>query len=439
MPFDGSGNFTRSYNFVDDKNNGIKIVAARMDGEFNNFSTAMNQVFMRNGLVPLSGNLSMGTNTILGLGDGNVAAPAVRFNTDLTSGLYMPGVGRVALSAGGVNRLEANSTGASITGALGLTGAITAAGLITGGGLTTAGVASVGFLNFPTAPGIIQVAATNRVWIDAAGNVGIGAVPTASLDISRTGTTGVSVFARNAVVTNSMFVDAAAAYLGPTTAHPLSIITSTVERIHVSAAGLIGIGKVPTNGVNLDVNGRGAFIQNAGGPTGAIALRASTGDATPGYIQWTNNANSVHRGHIVIDNSNNMTLAPGAVPALVLTSAGLILDINSRELGTKEIPQNAQTGGYQLANSDRGGHVYCTGGASAVIIPQNATVPMPVGSAITVVNDGSGARALSAAAGVTLKWAGSGTVGSRTLGIGGVATLIKVATDTWFVSGAGIS
>jgi len=38
-----------------------------------------------------------------------------------------------------------------------------------------------------------------------------------------------------------------------------------------------------------------------------------------------------------------------------------------------------------------------------------------------------------------LIWAGVGTTGSRTLATYGQASLIKVGTDTWYISGTGIS
>jgi hypothetical protein len=43
------------------------------------------------------------------------------------------------------------------------------------------------------------------------------------------------------------------------------------------------------------------------------------------------------------------------------------------------------------------------------------------------------------AAGVTLIWAGNGSTGSRTLSQYGMATIVKVDTNTWYISGTGIS
>lgn len=139
MPIDGSGLFTRSYSFTQDRDNGIKIQAARMDGEFDNFAAAVNQAFLRSGLVSMTGTLKLGNNDVTGLASGVVGAPAMRFNADATTGVYMPAAGKVALAAGGVNRVEANSTGAALTGDVTISGAATV-----GGNLAVTGTAAFG-------------------------------------------------------------------------------------------------------------------------------------------------------------------------------------------------------------------------------------------------------------------------------------------------------
>lgn len=122
MPFDGSGNFTRLYNWQADRDNGIHILAQRMDGEFDNFAGGMNVVFFRNGLVPMSGNLNMGQNSINGLGAGSVGNPSFRFSDDPSTGIYLNGYGRLGVAVAGTERLDVSSTGVAVTGALSLNG-----------------------------------------------------------------------------------------------------------------------------------------------------------------------------------------------------------------------------------------------------------------------------------------------------------------------------
>jgi hypothetical protein len=55
------------------------------------------------------------------------------------------------------------------------------------------------------------------------------------------------------------------------------------------------------------------------------------------------------------------------------------------------------------------------------------------------VNNGASAITIAQGSGVTLCQAGTTSTGNRTLAVRGVATLIKVETNIWFVSGTGIS
>lgn len=103
------------------------------------------------------------------------------------------------------------------------------------------------------------------------------------------------------------------------------------------------------------------------------------------------------------------------------------------------VAQNAQSGNYTLALTDIGQHIYSTNaGAQTITVPTNATVAFPLGAAITLVNNGTTAITVSTT-GITLNQAGTANTGNRTLATKGVATLLKVGTDTWFISGAGIT
>jgi hypothetical protein len=109
-------------------------------------------------------------------------------------------------------------------------------------------------------------------------------------------------------------------------------------------------------------------------------------------------------------------------------------------VGYLEIPQNAQNTSYTLALTDSGKHVYSQNTATQVItIPTNANVAYTVGTAISIVLQGSGSITVSPFSGVTLYLAGNSTSASRTISTYGMATLLKVATNTWFINGSGVS
>jgi hypothetical protein len=74
--------------------------------------------------------------------------------------------------------------------------------------------------------------------------------------------------------------------------------------------------------------------------------------------------------------------------------------------------------------------------AIAFKIPTNASVAIPVGSVITVLNIGAGTCTISAVTpGTTTVLSAGATAASPTLAQYKSAALIKVATDTWYVVG----
>ena len=106
---------------------------------------------------------------------------------------------------------------------------------------------------------------------------------------------------------------------------------------------------------------------------------------------------------------------------------------------TLDVPQNAQNNSYQLALSDRGKSIDLLAAGLQVTVPANGTVAFPIGTTITVTNNANAQATIVPASGVTLRLAGTANAGQRTLAPYAVATMRKIATDTWIISGAGLS
>ena len=77
MPFDSQGNFTRLHNWEQDRIDDIDIVTDHADEEDNNFADGLSLTFLRDGRVPMSGNLNMGNFQIKNLSDGALDGDAV--------------------------------------------------------------------------------------------------------------------------------------------------------------------------------------------------------------------------------------------------------------------------------------------------------------------------------------------------------------------------
>jgi hypothetical protein len=105
------------------------------------------------------------------------------------------------------------------------------------------------------------------------------------------------------------------------------------------------------------------------------------------------------------------------------------------------VAQNTQNATYTLVLTDANKHIYKSNtSAYDWTIPANGSVAFPTGTIVTLVNGGaSGAITVKRDTGVVLVLAGTGGDADRTLAAYGVATILKVATNTWFISGAGVS
>lgn len=94
---------------------------------------------------------------------------------------------------------------------------------------------------------------------------------------------------------------------------------------------------------------------------------------------------------------------------------------------------NTQTDNYTLTIDDGAGMVEMNSGvAKTITIDTNANVPFPIGTQIVLVRKGAGSLEVVAAGGVTLRSVSSNTfIASQYAG----ATLVKVATDEWYLFG----
>jgi hypothetical protein len=77
--------------------------------------------------------------------------------------------------------------------------------------------------------------------------------------------------------------------------------------------------------------------------------------------------------------------------------------------------------------------------ARTFTIPANSSVPYPIGTAITFVNQNGAGVVTIAITTDTMRLAGSGATGNRTLAANGMATALKITSTEWIINGTGIS
>lgn len=183
-------------------------------------------------------------------------------------------------------------------------------------------------------------------------------------------------------------------------------------------AGSVNGGDSTNYGGNINISAGLAY--NDSTKSGVINLKAGGSISSPTQQTWTF----------------------GTDGSLTLPANGDIKNSDGYSV-IKSIPQNEQSSAsdYTLVLSDAGKHVYKNEGEGySVVVPTNADVAFPIGTVITVVS-GNSWTYIYPADGMTTEVWGAGyntTSSSFYIPDNSMATLLKIGTDKWMLSGAGL-
>jgi hypothetical protein len=160
-----------------------------------------------------------------------------------------------------------------------------------------------------------------------------------------------------------------------------------------------------------------------------------------GYLKGNGTSAFTAAATVPASDISGTTLASSVVTSSLTTVAADVTD-GTYALGWKIIPQNSQSAAYTLVLADSGKQIFHPAAdttARTYTIPANATVAYPVGTAVTFINQNAGGVITIAITTDTMRLAGAGTTGSRTLAANGVATAIKITSTEWIISGTGLT
>lgn len=130
-----------------------------------------------------------------------------------------------------------------------------------------------------------------------------------------------------------------------------------------------------------------------------------------------------------------LTSAAGSVPTWVSSGDA------TANIGYLNIPQNSQSAAYTLVITDGGKTIYhptTDANARTFTIPANGTVAFPVGTVVNFVNMTTQVVTIAITTD-TMYLGGTGTTGSRSLALYGVATALKLTATTWIITGTGLT
>lgn len=233
----------------------------------------------------------------------------------------------------------------------------------------------------------------------------------------------------------------------PTIATPTITTSATVPAVIGGTAVSSALTLQSTSGIGtsdsiaLKVGNNGATTAMTANTSGNIEFRAgtaafpaitTTGDTNTGIffpaadtIAFAEGGTEVMR----IDSSGNVGI--GNTPAAKLDVSGEIRDDKGN---VRDIPQNAKTSAYVLIESDNGKHISITTGG--VTVPASV---FAIGDNTVIFNNSGSSQTLTQGSSVTLRLAGTASTGNRTLAQYGVATVLCVASNTFVISGMGLT
>jgi len=183
---------------------------------------------------------------------------------------------------------------------------------------------------------------------------------------------------------------------------------------------------------------------SGGGTSGSVTLSLSTPVSVAnggtgitsfgtGIATWLGTPSSANLAAAVTDETGSGALVFGTSPTI---SGGTFSDAVIRQpLATPTFSTNV----YTLVLSDQGDILLASNGSTAgtINVPTNASVAFLTGTQITIIQTGSGQLTIQATTPATTTIASTGATSTapKLRAQYSSATLIKTATDTWYVVG----
>lgn len=300
-------------------------------------------------------------------------------------------------------------------------------------------------------PGVVTIDGVQRLRnkeINAADNTIIGLEPEIPKSLGAAVWTAEGwAFDNTAYIPASAIGAAVQAYSDALSA--IAALPSTAGLLRKTGAGTFALDTTDYSTLAVGSTAGAALAASAAPGTSATAARSDHVHPLPtpanvgaepaitkslGFMKWTGSAWAFDNSTYVATNG-----------ALGTPSGGNLSNCTAdgtSPVGFRNIPQNSKSANYTCVLADAGDHILHPSAdttARTFTIPANSSVPYPIGTAITFVNQNGAGVVTIAIATDTMRLAGAGTTGSRTLAANGVATALKIAATEWIISGGGLT
>jgi hypothetical protein len=131
-------------------------------------------------------------------------------------------------------------------------------------------------------------------------------------------------------------------------------------------------------------------------------------------------------GTMSIQNANNVSITGGIISNVTSVSDALG--------NLRSLPVQNKGSGYTLQVTDAGQVISITTGG--VTVPLGA---FSTGQSVTIYNNSASSQTIIEGSGVTVRLAAAGTTGNRSLGAYGLCTVLCIATNSFVITGAGLT
>ena len=234
-------------------------------------------------------------------------------------------------------------------------------------------------------------------------------------------------------------------------------VTGNINSASIISASSV-IGSIVTPGLNASMTANAITgiiagddyyriqVGGTGANAGFISIDTADNGNEPIFVrQYANSGGNpfgtVTRQLILLDETGNTSLPGNLQITGGFSNVGISASVGgSAQIGYRIAPVQTKNSSYTVTTNDTDTLIYFAGqpGGTQLNIPNETTQPIPFGSQLRIINgDSTQNVTLASGLGVTLRYQGG--TGTRTLAPFADTTLIKVAANTWYVNGWGIT
>lgn len=293
--------------------------------------------------------------------------------------------------------------------------------------------------------GSITLATLATTLLNNSALTGVPTAATAAVDTNTTQVASTAFVVAQASASNPLMNGSVAIGTSLRYSRQDHVHASDTSRAPVASPTFTGIPAGPTAAVDTNTTqlATTAFVVAQASATnplmnGSVAIGTSLRYSRQDHVH----ASDTSRAPVASPTFTGNPTAPTPTAGDNDTSIATTAFVTDAVLGGKRIELTSRSAAYTLVAADaNAGTLHPSADVTARImtIPANSSVAFPVGTSHTWVNQNGAGTLTIAITTDTMRLAGAGTTGSRTLAANGIATALKITSTEWIINGTGLT